>query len=285
MTLQNKLDEGVQALGLMGASVSVLIPGRGEWLGVSGLSDPVAGETIRPDMIFSAGSITKNMVAALVLDLAEEGLLTLEDSLGQWLPAYPNIHGGITIRQLLNHSSGLFDFTEHPAYENSLFADLTREWTPEEIVTTFVEAPHFPPGASQEYSSTNYILAGMIIKQATGSEVSSELRSRFLTPLNLNSTFFEGEEQIIGEVAHGWRDIDGDGILDDIFPLQLTAVWSATWTAGAIFSTAEDIAHWGEALFGGQVITQASLNEMLDFLPGLGYGLGTYKVELQGREM
>ncbi len=285
IALQNMLDEGVSALGLMGVSAAVIVPGQGEWVGASGMSDPVAGDSIRPEMIFSAGSITKNIVAVLMLKLAEEGLLTLEDSLGQWLSSYPNIDGGITIRQLLNHSSGLYNFTEHPAYEATLFADLTREWAPEEIITTFVDAPYFPPGAGQEYSNTNYVLAGMIIELATGAEVSSVLRDRFWTPLNLNSTFFAVEEQIVGEVAHGWIDLDGDGVLEDISPFPITAFLSAIWTSGAIFSTAEDIAHWGQALFGGQVITQASIDELVDFIPGVGYGLGTFNVELQGREL
>lgn len=282
-TLQNALDGGVSALGLMGASVSVIVPGQGEWSGVSGFSDPVAGDTIRPDMIFAAGSITKTFVAALVLKLAEEGLLTLEDSLGQWLPSFSNIEGGITIRQLLNHTSGLYSFTSHPGFTDSIMADFTRVWAPEEVLATFVDAPVFPPGAFQEYSDTNYLLAGMIIKAATASEVSLELRNRFLDPLNLTSTFFEVEEQIVGEVAHGWEDF-GAG-LQDISSVPRTSLYSAAWTIGAIFSNAGDIARWGKALFEGNVLSASSLSEMLDFVPIEDYGLGVYRITLQGREV
>ncbi len=283
MQLQNILDQGVQALNLMGASVAVHIPGQNTWAGASGLSDPVSGEGIRPDMLLSAGSITKNMVAALMLDLAEDGLLTLDDSLGQWLPVYPNINSGITIRQLLNHSSGLFDFTDHPAYLGAIFADFERQWTPEDVVSGFVEPPLFAPGTGQDYSNTNYVLAGMIIEQATGSKVSDELRDRFFTPLNLTQTFLRSEEDLIGDLAHHWLDIDEDGQLDDLSAFSLTSVWTSTWTAGAIFSTAADIVHWGHALFSGQVLTQASLDEMLEVLPIMNYGLGMYSVELQDR--
>ncbi len=264
--LQTALDEGVSALSLMGVSAAVTISGQGEWQGVSGMSDPVAGDSVHPEMVFAAGSITKNFVAALLLDLAEDGLLTLEDSVGQWLPAYPNIDGSITIRQLLNHSSGIFNYEEHPDFEAAMLTDLSRQWAPEELISTFVNAPYFPAGTSMAYSNTNYILLGMIVQQVTGTAVSAELRNRFFDPLGLNSTFFEVEEIVSGEVAHGWEDIDGNGVLDDIFPFPRTAIWSAAGAAGAIFSTAEDIAHWGTALFDGQILTQASLAEMIDFL-------------------
>lgn len=280
--LQTRLDEGVRLLGLVGASASVLTPGGGQWHGASGMSDPIGGEPVQPDMLFGAGSITKNFVAALILQLAEEGLLTLDDTVGQWLPEYPNIDSGITIRQLLNHTSGVFNFTDHPEF-GSIFIDPARAWAPEENIALFVGAPAFAPGTWQQYSNTNYLLAGLIIEQATGGAVSQQLRQRFWDPLQLTSTFLDVEEQINGNLAHGWGDL-GDG-LQDLAPLPRTALYSSMWTAGAVISSADDLARWGQALFGGRVLGAESLEAMLAFQPVMDYGLGAFRIVLQGRQL
>ncbi len=280
--LQDVLDTELANHNAIGVSAAVIIPGRETWLGTSGVSHETT--SITTDMLFGIGSNTKNFMAALILQLAEEGELSLEDQLGQYLPNYPNINSTITIRQLLNHTSGIYNFTEHPSVWDTIFANRLKLWTPEEMLTSFVLPPYFPPGTGWHYSNTNYTLLGMIVEVITESKVSTELRNRFWNPLGLSRTFFDIEEPITGVYAHRWYDITGDGIPDDISFLFRISEFSAYWAAGAMFSTAEDVAKWSQALFRGKVLSQARLDQMLTFhspTPGepqmIGYGLGTLK--------
>jgi D-alanyl-D-alanine carboxypeptidase len=282
--LQQVLDTELVKHDGKGVSAAVIIPGRKPWLGTSGISH--AAVAITPDMLFGIGSNTKNFMAALILQLAEEGKLSLEDQLNQYLPDYANINNTITIRQLLNHTSGVYNITEHPSFWDTIFANRFKVWTPEALLTQFVSQPYFPPGTGWHYSNTNYTLLGMIVEAVTASQVSTELRNRFWGPLGLARTFLDIEEPIpVTEVlAHRWYDFFGDGTPDDISWLPRISEFSAYWTAGAMFSTAEDVAKWSQALFRGHVLSRASLDQMLTFhspTPGepqmIGYGLGTLK--------
>jgi D-alanyl-D-alanine carboxypeptidase len=287
--LQRAIDSlrGVQ--NAPGVSAAFLIPGQGLWQGVSGISSASPIDSIRPDMLFSIGSNTKAFTSAMILTLADEGKLALDDSLGKWLPPYPNIDGSVKLRQLMNMTSGLFDFLNDAAVD-SMFANPTGFWTPEEILTTFVGPPNGPPGSPWRYSNTNYILLGMVIKKITDSSYSSQLRRRILTPLALDRTYFDIEESYPGPLAHPWD------LGNDIFPMPRTAMYSMAWSAGAIVSTAENLALWSKALYEGALISEASLNEMMTcgpldpagMLPGLtetGYGLGVMDGNLFGKRV
>ncbi|NQT35812.1 beta-lactamase family protein, partial [bacterium] len=290
--LQNILDSERENRDLQGISASIIMPDQRTWRGVSGLSEAEEPDSIRPDMLFSIASITKTFTAALLLQLVEENRLDLGDSIYQWLPAFEHIDSTITIRQLLNHTSGVFSFHENPACWDSLFSNPDRFWSPEEMIETFIEYPYFPPGEGWHYSNTNYLLLGMIICTATDSEVSDQLGERFFEPFDLNHTFLDIEDELVGDLAHGWHDLDDDGERDDIYFIPRTSWYSALWTGGAMVSTAEDISIWSQALYGGEVLDQASLEEMLDFgeiphgwNPITGYGLGVELFELYGREL
>lgn len=274
--------------GVVGISAAVAMPDSGRWKGATGIS----GETtaLEPDMLQGIGSITKTFVATLVLELAEEGKLSLDDSLHRWLPAYANVDSTATIRQLLAHTSGIFNYLENPAVNDSLVKDLGRIWTPEEIVTNFVLPRDFAPGNGWHYSNTGYVLLGMIAERATGNPVETELRSRLLDPLHLAHTFFPEAEELQGDVAAPWSDVTGDGLPDDISLLSRRGIHSAAWTAGAMFSTPEDLVTWGRALYGGGVLAPASLQQMLSFRTlsfGLsnGYGLGVMRFRVNGRNV
>ena len=277
--LQDVLDSWLEEYGGMGISAAVIVPGYKTWVGVSGVSH---GTTpITPDTLFSAGSIKKMFTAATILQLAEEGLLTLDDPLHKWLADYPNIDNTITIRQLLNHTGGIYDMVRNPEYWKAMFAEPARSWNPEEIVTTFVLEPYFPKGTDWHYSSPGYLLLHIIIKKATESEVSAEFRNRFWNPLALDNTFLAVEEELPENTAHGWLDVDGDGVYDD-FPF-FTSLYSGV--GGVVFATAEDLARWSQALFReGRVLSERSLDQMLTFhspTPGeplvAGYGLGAMR--------
>jgi len=278
--LQQCLNNIRESYHVKGASACVIIPGEEIWLGMSGIS--YGAVPISSDMVFCGGSVTKSYMGALILQLAEEGVLSLEDSLYEWLPVFPHIDSTITIRQLLNHSSGLFDYNEHPTIWSTIGADLTRHWSPEEIITSFISNPYCSPGTEFHYSNTGYVLLGMIVETATGSNVSVQLRNRFFTPLQLNYTFLASEEVVTVDFAHGWFDLNNDGVLDDVVNIPLTAFHSLTWTAGDIVCSAADLAKWTKALLEGEIFSPSSLDQMLtfsfppqtDMYTGYGLGLG-----------
>ena len=281
-SFQEVLDNNLKTFNGTGVSASVVFQNQDIWSGTSGVS---FGTTpITQDMIFGVGSVTKTFIAALCLQLADEGAFTLEDSLHKWLPDYPNIDNSITIRQLLYNTSGINNITDNTALWDSVFNDPTKLWTPEEIILSFLDEPYSTPGAGWFYSNTNYILLGKIINEVTGSMVSTELRNRFFEPLDLNSTFFDVEETLPSNIAHGWFDLSGNGSYDDISLIPRTGISSVLWTSGAIFSTAEDLANWSSALFQGNVISQFSLDQMLTScctLPGttdVGLGMGVFLI-------
>ena len=275
--LQEALDRELAQHNVRGASAAVIVPGHDTWLGASGISHE--NVPMEPEMIFGMGSMTKNFMATIVLQLAEEGVLTVDDPVRQWLPPHPKIDGNITIRQLLNHTSGLYDFTTNPDWGPAIAADFNRIWSPEETISAFVLKPDFAPGTGFEYSSTNYLVIGMIIEAATHTQVSLQLRNRILDPLNLTHTFFSVEEEIVGTLAHRWFDINQDGQMEDLSSYSRNALDSMLWTCGALYSTAEDVVRYSRALFRCELFTRNSLVQMLTFIPyppipTRGYGFG-----------
>ncbi len=265
---------------IMGASTAIFMPDKGMFINYAGMSDPDENIPINPDMLFDIGSNTKTFISAMMLLLQEDGLLSLDDSIYQWLPNFTNIDSTITIRQLLNHTGGISCYiNENAVWWDSIWVDHNRYWSPEYSLS-FVLEPNFAPGTSWSYSNTGYILAGMIIKEATGSSnVAPLLRDRILYPLNLNSTFLDIEEVIIGELVHGWYTNSSGNTMNYYPTVPRTAFYSSAWTCGAMVSTSENMARWVRALYSGQVINQASLNEMFTLIPGWldGCGLGTWK--------
>ena len=171
--LQIVLDKGIKKFNIRGVSAAIVFNIDSIWVGTSGVSHDTV--LMKPDMLFSIGSITKNFVAALTLKLVEEGTLSLEDKLSEWLPPYPYIDSDITIRQLLNHTSGIYMFWNNDDLWDALKEDRNRIWTPEEVLE-YIKEPHFPAGESWRYSNTNYLLMGMIIEKATGNNLPSVLQ-------------------------------------------------------------------------------------------------------------
>jgi predicted acyl esterase len=279
--LQKTLDEARQNAGITGVTMAVITPEEEIWLGASGMSDLEAGTAMVPEDLLLIGSITKTFVSALVLKLAEAGKLTLEDSVEQWLPGLLPNGENITVRQLLNHTSGIFNFETHDEYYGLVAIDLAKAWKPEETVALATsKEPYFEPGTGWMYSNTNYILLGMIVEAATASTLTNELHRRLLQPLELNNTYLAMYDEVPGGTPHGYWDFAfGDELIDDMAKLPATtSLATSLWAAGAMISNAEDIARWADALCKGQVLSEASMQEMFTFvettLPGMEYGLG-----------
>jgi D-alanyl-D-alanine carboxypeptidase len=288
--LQRALDSIRTEQGVKGLSAAVFMPEQGLWKGVSGISSQYPLANADTSMVFGIGSNTKAFVSTAILSLVDEGLVSLDDSLGRYLPAYPNVGGYITIRELLNMTSGLFDYlNDSNAQGDSVASNPMRRWMPDELIRTFVGPPKALPGGSYSYCNTDYILLGMVISSVTGKSVSSQIRQRILAPLSLNHTFLEVEESYPDPVAHPWDS----GV--DFNSIPVTAHFSTLWTAGGIMSTATDMARWVKALYEGSVLSQSSLAQMLTWVSmsstpatGLqwsGYGLGVRQGSYYGKKV
>jgi D-alanyl-D-alanine carboxypeptidase len=283
--LQDTLNTYVsQITNIKGMSASVYIPGQGIWTGVSGNS--YAGQPITSDMRFGIASNSKLFCSVMMLKLTENNIISLEDSLKDWITiSNPNINPNITIRQLLNHTSGLSDpFFEAP-WMDTILANPTRVFTPNEVLG-WIGAPLFAAGTSWGYSNTNYVLAGMVAENASGFSLSTLIRDSILTPLNMDSTFIDVQEPVNGILAHRWWNRVVNPVTEDYHDTSRVGLNSAVGYAGSIFSTSSEMVQWYNALFNGQLINQSSMNELTTFIatsnPNYQYGLGLSRDVTQG---
>jgi len=272
--LQNTLENMATANNLKGISACVIYPGVGTWKGVTGLSH--AGAPITPDMEFGIASNTKLFTGVLLLKLAENNLLDLDDPISDYLPAFNNVPPAVTIRQLLNHTSGLADVTSVPGYPDSVLSNPNRIFSPAEVIG-WIGPPLFAAGTDWNYCNTNYLLAGMVAESAAGRPYSQLLRDSILSPLQLDSTFLDVYETIPYAAAHPWQG----GIDNNAVPRK--ALNSAAWAAGGMYSTSGEMAQWYQALMGGQILGAASLDAMTTFVGSGNYGIGLYETPVLGR--
>jgi D-alanyl-D-alanine carboxypeptidase len=260
------------------------------------MADVATGRPVRPETPFAVASVTKTFTAALILRYVDQGRIGLDDPLASWLPDWPNAPK-ITIRMLLNHTSGIPDFFKNPAFDLILNKDKTRSWTPAEVLAEHVQpGAIFAPGEGWAYSNTNYLLLGVVAAQVGGASWEELVRRELIEPLGLGSTYVQGVEEPPVPPARAYRIIAGfrgptpqarsDGT--DVVPF--TSVVTAAGSAGAIASTSADLARWARALYGGSaVLGAATRREMLTFVKtfsygvGTSYGLGVSRVKLQGR--
>ncbi len=262
-----------------GLSAAIIADNGDEWTGAAGISH--VGTDMTTEMYLGMGSISKSVTSACILKLEEEGLLSIEDSIGTYLPAFPNVDNSITIKQLLNHTSGIFDFLDHPSILDSMKEDFSRVWQPEEILNDFVNAPYFATGTGWHYSNTNYVLAGLIIEQVTGQAYHEVVRQKLLAPNGLDNLFLNPYETASGDIAHVWINYPGVGKLDmDAFGLTPISIYSSAWAAGAFFSQPALAAKWMKSLLDGQVLSASSMSKMKEFVPAndIEYGLGLMKL-------
>jgi D-alanyl-D-alanine carboxypeptidase len=265
----------------------VILADGSTWIGQSGVGVLASKAPLGADTLFSVGSISKTFTGALALRLAERGVISLNDRLSRWVPSFPNA-ARITLRELLNHTSGLRDMFE-PAIYKFIGANHSATWTPQQVLAR-IGAPYFAPGKGYHYSSTNYILLGLALEKAGGKSLASMIRTEFLDPLGLTHTFLQGEEQISGTLAHGYlgppsapKDVSVGQAM-----LPYVSVATAAGAAGGFVSTPGDIARWASALYGGQLLNKASMTAMYDlsasrpYHPTYLYGLAVEQLPVAG---
>ena len=288
--LQDILNNGIEIYNIRGVSAAIIGDENLVWSGTSGISHDTI--SMKPSMLFSIGSVTKNFVAALTLKLVEEDILTLEDSLSRWLPNFQYVDPHITIRQLLNHTSGIYMFWNNDDLWEALKKDRSKIRTPEEVLA-HIKEPHFSPGESWRYSNTNYLLMAMIIEKATQSSLSNQFKKYFWEPLELFNYYLWLEDTIPHNQAHVFGDNFQFGAAEsDLTFRPRESHESITHGSSGIVTNAEDLAKWCYNLFENDILTQASMNEMLQFvtfkptsnMKGYGLGLQLFSSNLSKRE-
>jgi CubicO group peptidase (beta-lactamase class C family) len=290
-----------------GISVAVKVDGLAFWQGTTGyaarnIDDQnnllPGGTPFTTATLSRIYSVTKTFTAVLVLELANDGVFSLEDPISKYLPLMnlynPNLDPSVTIRQLLAHESGYSDWEENMQLQIAIAFDPTKKWTPYELIA-FTNQDN-PPGTVRRYSHNNYVFLGAIIEAATGRPVEELYRERFFEPLGLSSMYFAGREPIgnRGTLAAPHDNISPfnqiflitgqptfPNAYTNISRFPFTAIESLDFTGGGIISNAADLAKWGNALFTGKATSKSVLDMMLnsiypipdEFGNKLGYGL------------
>ncbi|MFJ2861731.1 serine hydrolase domain-containing protein [Kitasatospora sp. NPDC087314] len=295
--VQSVLDRAVSEAGLPGARAEVR-DGDSTWFGTAGTADLDTGREIAPKDRFRIGSTTKTFVATVVLQLAAEQRLSLDDSVEHWLPGLVDGNGydgsRITVRQLLNHTSGVFNYAEAPQlaaefvgppFLRHRFDDLT----PRQLVeAAVVNGPKFAPGAGWAYSDTNYALAGMIVEKAAGRSLAQEIAERIAKPLHLKSTYepAAGDMRIHGPHGRHYSTLMLSGDDAPVYDVtELNPSWG--YGSGDMISTTGDLNTFFRALLEGRMLPPAQQREMFTVLdpqghwiPDTRYGLGVASLKL-----
>ncbi len=274
--------------GVLGSSVGE----DGVWQGSAGVADRTTQRPRAAQDRFRVGSITKAFVSVVLLQQEAEGRIRLDDTVERWLPGVVRGHGhdgrGITVRQLLNHTSGIYNYTEDPDFLKALTTDFYRHRfevrTPRQLVDVAMNhAPDFGPGKGWHYSNTNYVLAGMIAGKVSGRSYASEITRRVIEPLRLRATTLPGSSPWMPEPhgrAYGKLDTAPDAKIHDV--TELNPSWASS--AGEIISTTGDLNRFYHALLGGKLLPDRQQRELLTTVPtgstGSAYGLGVLTATL-----
>ncbi|MCX4690512.1 beta-lactamase family protein [Kitasatospora purpeofusca] len=274
----NEALKGVVEIGGASSSLArVTEYGRTVWKGAQGAGDFSTGAEPSANGRFRIASVTKTFVATVVLQLVGEGRFRLDDSVESLLPGAVPGGGSITVRQLLDHTSGLFDYTEDQAigldHEAWLREGRWRSWTARQLLAVAnSHPPYSAPGTGWHYANTNYLLAGMIVDRVTGHDWRQEVERRVIRPLGLTGTSMPVHATgIRGPHAHTYLDLPGGPVdVTEMEPSEMDA-------AGVGISTTADLATFLRALLDGRLLSAPLLAEMLTVAPASGraqYGLG-----------
>ncbi|MFC9446596.1 serine hydrolase domain-containing protein [Bacillus cereus] len=271
-------------LGFPGILVKTSEGGK-TWGYAAGIADLRTKKPMKTDFRFRIGSVTKTFTATVLLQLAGENRLNLDDSIEKWLPGVIQGNGydgkQITIRQILNHTSGIANYIQSKDFD---IMDTKKTYTAEELVKMGLSLPpNFAPGKGWSYSNTGYVLLGILIEKVTGNSYAEEIENRIIEPLELSNTFLPGNSSVIPGTNHarGYFQPDGASELKDITYYNP----SMGSSAGDMISTADDLNKFFSYLLSGKLLKEQQLKQMLTTVPTGsaelgGYGLGIYETKL-----
>ncbi len=244
--------------GAPGAIVYVRTP-TATRAGVAGYADRGAHVSMRAADRYRIASVTKAFVSVVILQLEAEGKLDVDDAVEKYLPHVVPNGSAITLRELMSHTSGLFNYTDDDAFVNDPFTSFARAWTPQQLLAVaFAHPATFAPGTSWSYSNTNYIVLGLVVEAVTGEPLGQVLQERIFTPLGLTSTSFPLAISLAPDFVHGYIKVPGTPLID-ISP-GLDPTWG--WAAGAIVSNARDVTAFYRGLFTGKLLPAPQLDEL-----------------------
>ncbi|KUL32064.1 serine hydrolase domain-containing protein [Streptomyces regalis] len=267
--------------------------GRRGWSATAGVGDLETGKPRSPQDRYRVASITKTFVATVLLQLEAEGRLSLDDTVEEWLPGVVrgNGHDGsrITLRQLLNHTSGIYDYLTDPTFQQTYMAAegfLEHRYDQKEpeyfIAIAMTHEPHFPPGTSWRYSNTNYALAGRVIEKATGNSYGDEIRHRIIDPLHLTATSVPGTRVTLprpSSRAYSKLARTATGPTYDVTELNPRLAYGS----GEMISSSADLNRFYTSLLRGRLLPPEQLKEMKTTVSSRGtngYGLGLVERKL-----
>ncbi|MFG2983271.1 serine hydrolase domain-containing protein [Streptomyces sp. NPDC048258] len=276
-----QLDEAVKKVmaeaRVPGVMVALSAPGKGEYVRTFGVADKATGAPMATDMNMRIGSVTKTFTVTALLQLVDDGKVGLDDPIGKYVDGVPN-GDRITLRQLAEMRSGLFNYSADEDFYKALTSDPERSFTPQELLAYAFEHPVlFEPGTKFLYCNTNLILLGLVVEKASGAELADYINREVVAEAGLKHTLFPAGAEFPSPHAHGYTDQTASGKTED------ATNWNPSWgwAAGAMISDLADLRSWAKTLATGTLLTpatQAQRLKVIPALPGAGYGLGIFNV-------
>jgi CubicO group peptidase (beta-lactamase class C family) len=264
-----------------GVSVAVARDGRVILARGYGMANVEHSVAVTPETVFHIASISKNILAAVVLQLVDQGKLRLDDDVTKYVPEAPTQGRRVTVRQLLNHTSGIYSFTSLPNAADNERLELTHE----QVLGLIKDRPFdFEPGTRWRYDNSAFYLAGMVVERVTKQEYGGYVREHVFKPLGMSSASLCYARMVVPHLASGY-EVDGGALVNAAF-----MTWKLPFAAGAVCATATDLAKWQAALDTGRVLTPSSLALMrtpttLADGTKIDYGLGTRLGSLDGHRV
>ncbi|MEI6851448.1 MAG: serine hydrolase [Bacteroidota bacterium] len=275
---QQIIDNSIVVPGVKGISACVIMPDNSVWTGHAG--DNGSGVSITDTTVFYGGSTTKTFVATRILQLWQDGLINLDTAYVAYIDTIDFVLPQTTIRQLLNHTSGVYDIDNSPSFFTDLISNPSHFYTPSELFQTYLNQTHnFAPGTNYEYSNSNYNILGTIIEAITGNSLSVELRNNVFSAIPLNHTYLGAYEPFSEPFGGLWMYMDTT--LTDLTSFPHTSLLTSSYAAGNIVSIPLDEARFIRKLINGNILSPGAWNQMKTMNPFSGdYGLGIMGIPL-----
>ncbi|MFD5409437.1 serine hydrolase domain-containing protein [Streptomyces nojiriensis] len=261
-----------------GVIVAVSAPGKGDYVRSFGIADKATGAPMTPNLNMRIGSVTKTFTVTALLELVDEGKVGLDDPIGKYIDGVPN-GDRITLRELAGMRSGLFNYSADEDFYKAFTANPDRHFTPQELLGySFKHPVLFEPNAKFYYCNTNLILLGLVVEKVSGVPLDRFIDREVVAPAGLKHTVFPTGPEFPSPHAHGYTDQTASGKVED------ATDWNPSWgwAAGAMISDLPDMRSWAKTLATGTLLTpatQAQRLDVVDALPGTGYGLGIFNVQ------
>jgi D-alanyl-D-alanine carboxypeptidase len=277
--LDTAVNQAMTAAGVPGAIIGIWGP-DGTYVRAFGVADTTTRAPMKTDFYSRIGSVTKTFTVTGILQLADQGKLGLDDPIARYVDGVPQ-GDKITLRELARMQSGLFNYSVSPAFQQALFADPRKPFTPQELLNyAFAQPNQFPPGEGFQYCNTNTVLLGLVVEKVSGQPLHSYIHDHIVTPLGMSDTSFPTTNAFPDPHAQGYTVQTADG--KEAAATDWNPSWG--WAAAAMISTLDDMRIWAPALATGKLLTPQMQAQRLQTVgqPGMppqdGYGLGIFNL-------